>query len=93
MNIEALLWGLLPTVVSLFAVLLSLFVAFKARRVFHYVASGVVLTSVAWSLLILYRIFVQDAWPTYVPHLAIGVTLIIGIAQTYVFRRSTHHVA
>ena len=93
MSIEALLWGLLPTIVALCALIVSLFVTFRARRVFHFAASAVVIATVVWSLLILYRIFVLGAWPSYLPHLAIGVVLIFVIAQTLLFRSKRHDLA
>ena len=93
MSIEALLWGILPTIVALCAVIVSLLVAFRARRILQFATSGIVIAAVAWSLLILYRILVLDAWPTYLPHLAIGVVLIIVIAQTIVFRNRRPDVA
>jgi hypothetical protein len=55
--------------------------------------SILVIAGVAWSLLILYRIFVLGAWPTYLPHVAIGGVVIIVITQTLLFRRTRHEVA
>lgn len=79
--------ALLPAMISLGAVVLSWVILLKARRAFHVAASGVVTAGVAWSLMLLYRIFVQGAWPTYEPHLVIGVVVAIVIAQTLWFRR------
>lgn len=93
MSIEALLWGFLPTAIAICAVVVSVFVAFRTHRVFHFAASGVVVATVVWSVLILYRIFVLGAWPTYLLHVAIGVVLIIVIAQTVLFRSKIHDVA
>jgi hypothetical protein len=93
MSIEALLWGLLPTVLAVCSVFVSLFVAFRTRRLFHFLVSILVIAGVAWSLLILSRIFVLGAWPTYLPHVAIGGVVIIVITQTLLFRRTRHEVA
>lgn len=99
MRIEALLWGILPTIVALGAVIVSVFVArrarrfSRARRISHFAASAVVIAAVAWSLLILYRTFVLGAWPTFLPHLAIGVVLLVVIVQTLSFRSKRHDVA
>ena len=92
MSIEVLLWGFLPTVVALCAGMVSLFVAFRARRVFHFIASAVVIATVAWSLLSLYWIFALGAWPTYLPHGAIGVVVVIVVAQTFLFGSKRHDV-
>lgn len=86
MSIEALLWGFLPAVISLCAVAVSWIIAFKARCVSHFAASVVVVTIVAWSLMMLYTIFVRGAWPTYLPHLAIGLVLAIVAAQILLFK-------
>jgi hypothetical protein len=93
MSIEALLWGILPAIVALCAVFVSLLVAFRARRILHFAVSGIVIAAVTWSLLILYRIFALDAWPTYWPHVTIGVVLITVIAQTIRFRNRRHDAA
>jgi hypothetical protein len=89
MSIEALLWGLLPTAISLGAVGVSWRIVFKARRVLHFIASGVVVVVVAWSLLMLYAVFVRGAWPSYLPHLAIVAVLAIVAAQMLLFKRQT----
>ncbi len=88
MSSEALLWGLLPTVLAVCAVFSSLFVTFRARRPFHVLASILVIGGVAWSLMILYRIFVLGAWPTYLPHVAIGAGLIVVVIQAFLVRKT-----
>ena len=86
MKVETLVFGLLPTIIALGAVVLSLYVAFKARRIYQYAASGFVVAAVAWSLLVLYAMFVGHAWPTYLPYLVIGGAAVMVVAQTLVLR-------
>jgi hypothetical protein len=81
MMTETLVFGLLPTVVAVSCIIGSVFVTIRARGFFHFVASTVVIASAGWSLLILYRIFFGGAWPTYLPHIVIGVALVITLGQ------------
>ena len=88
MSKDALLWGLLPTIIAICAGLISLFAAFKSQRISQIVASAVVVPSFAWTLLMLYRMFVLSAWPSYLPHLLIFVALVIVTAQVIMFWRN-----
>ena len=90
MSIEALLWGILPTVVAVATVFGSLFMSWKDRRITHFVTSTVILIGVVWSLVNLYRIFVLGAWPTFLPHVIIGVALIVLAAQVILLRSRKH---
>jgi len=93
MSIEALVWGLLPAVVALCAIAISVSLAFRARRILQFAASVVVTAGAAWSLLILYRIFILNRLPIYLPHFVIGLVSIIVVVQVLLFRRSTRLVA
>jgi hypothetical protein len=87
MDIEILLWVVLPTVIALCAAVASLFVAFRTCHAFQFALSALVMAGVAWSLLTLYSIFLLSAWPTYLPHLVIGVVSVIAVAQPFVQRK------
>lgn len=87
MDIRALiLFGVLPTVFAVASVTASVMVSCRARSILHFVISAVVLAGVAWSLLILYRIFVRGAWPTYLPHFVIGILLVVVVVQILLHR-------
>jgi hypothetical protein len=88
MSTELLLFGVLPTVVAVGAVVVSWLVSRRARSFAHWCASVLVFLTVAWSLLILYRIFLLGAWPIYLPYFVIGLTVLIVIIQALLLRRS-----
>ena len=81
MKMEALVFGLLPTVFAVSCISGSVFITIRARGSLHFIASTVVIVCAGWSLLILYRIFVAGAWPTFLPHVVIGAALIITLGQ------------
>jgi hypothetical protein len=83
-----LLFGALPTVVAVAAAVVSWLVSRRARSGIHWCASALVFVAAAWSLLLLYRMFVLGAWPTYLPHVVIGLAAVVVIVQTFLLRRS-----
>jgi len=87
MSIEALVWGLLPAVAALCAAVISVSLAFRARGIFQCAASVVVISGTAWSLLILYRIFLLNRLPIYLPHFVIGLVLVIVVVQLLLFKK------
>jgi uncharacterized membrane protein YoaK (UPF0700 family) len=93
MSIEALLWGLLPTVFALVAVVASAWMAHKVRRVIHSVFSVIVVVLDALALWMLFAIFVLGGWPTFLPHVFIGVTVVVVLIQAFLFMRRRHDVA
>ena len=82
-----LLFGALPTVIAVMAVVVSWLVSRRARSAVHWCVSVLVFFAAGWSLLILYRIFVQGAWPTYLPHIVIGIAAVMVITQIFLLRR------
>jgi hypothetical protein len=93
MSIEALLWGLLPTVFALGAVFVSAWMALRVRRVVHSVFSVIVVILDALALWMLFAIFVLGGWPTYLPHVFIGATVCLVLVQAFLFRRRRHDMA
>ena len=83
-----LLFGALPTVVAVIAVIASWLVSRRAHSAAHWGASALVLVAAAWSILILYRIFFLGAWPTYLPHVVIGLVVVVVFVQLFLLRRS-----
>ncbi|MEO7297610.1 MAG: hypothetical protein ABI042_03425 [Verrucomicrobiota bacterium] len=97
MNYEVLLWIVFPVVVALVAVISSLVVTWRTRRVVYrvlqFVASLFVLLVVAVSLLFLYWMFAGKAYLEYEPYWGIGAGVIIVITQMFLFRSQRHDVA
>ena len=84
---EQFVWGIFPSLVGLVAVVLSLSVAFRRPPKYHLFGTATVVIAVLWSLIVLYRIFILGAWPTYLPHVVIATAFAIAGIQTLIFRR------
>ena len=59
----------------------------RTRSSGHLLVTGFIFASTGSSLLVLYRIFVGGAHPTYLPHIMIAVSAIISIIQVLRARR------
>ncbi len=83
-----LLFGALPSVVAVGAVVVSWLVARRAHSIGQWCASALVFIAAAWSLVLVYRIVALGAWPTPHPYIAIGLATVIVIVQAWLLRRS-----
>ncbi len=68
---------ILPTMLAVAAMIGSVSMAYRARHILHIAASVIVLAGASWSLWGLYRMFMFRGWPTYLPHIVIGIVLVI----------------
>ena len=82
---EHLVIGIIPTAIVIIALASSLFFAIRTHSNFQVLAAGVATTVSIWSLKGLYSIFVDRAWPTILPHIAIGGVVILVLLQFSLF--------
>ncbi len=81
MKSEVVFAGLLPAAVGIAEICISLTLAIVTRRAFQLLAAVLTVLCCSWSLWVLYRIFIVNAWPTYLPHIVIGINAIILTGQ------------
>jgi hypothetical protein len=62
-NIGTLRWGIVPALAAMITAIGTFSMARKAHSKFHYILSGIVLAVLAWSLIMLCRIYVLGLWP------------------------------
>lgn len=88
MSAERIIWGLIPAAiaVSLIASASRIVASRPTLPQIGLSVSIVVLSGVA--LWILYEVFARKAWPTFLPHLAIGVATSLAVLQRWMVRRS-----
>ena len=85
---ELIVWGVLPTVVAVAAIALSVRSATRHFGAVQLALSVAVLALSLFALLVLKRIFIDGAWPTAVPHLAIAESCCLTGVQRWVFPRA-----
>ena len=81
MNLEQIIWIYLPIAIALVEIVLSMRRSLKKRTVVQWILTTVILALNSIAIYILVRIL-DDAWPTYIPHLGILISTVLLIVQT-----------
>ncbi|HVX91274.1 MAG TPA: hypothetical protein VHC20_06670 [Candidatus Paceibacterota bacterium] len=81
MSIEALLWGVIPTAIALASTVVSVACVAKRRKKSQMFSTAVVAVFTVFSLWLLKKVFVDGAWPNYLPHILIVAALVIAVVQ------------
>jgi hypothetical protein len=80
MDIEAIFWVYLPIAIAIVEVIWSLKLTIQKNSYFDSIASFLILFLNGLSIYILILIL-NGAWPTYTPHIAIGISTILTVIQ------------
>lgn len=80
MELEAIIWIYLPMIIATLEVIWSLKLTIKKNSYFDSIASFLILFLNGLSIYILILIL-NGAWPTYTPHIAIGISTILTVIQ------------
>jgi len=87
MDIETILYGILPSLMALCLVVASIRTALRYRRLGQMLLTITLVLLCCYALVMLYRISVLDAWPTFIPHVIIGFCLVLLLGQRLLFHR------
>ena len=79
-------WFLIPTIIAVFIFTKSIMILVKKRSLINWMLTMFIVSVIIFSEYILGVIFFLDALPTYLPHIGIGLTLIIYSIQYLVNR-------
>jgi len=85
---EWIVWGLLPALAAFGAIALSLQVAIRQAAIIQVGLSVAVVVLSLFALLVLKRIFIDGAWPSALPHLAIAASCGLAGVQRWVSPRA-----
>jgi CHASE2 domain-containing sensor protein len=88
MEIEEIIWGIIPACISLFVAASSIH-AYVSRRpdTRNLIATTIILLLVLFSRWLLYLMFFGGAWPSYIPYIAIVIAVGIFIFQFVSLKR------
>lgn len=89
MDIETLMWGIVPAVVGCMAIVASIMALIRHFSISQLLMAILVFVLAGGSLFMLKQMFFDGAWPTYVPHYAIGLAAPLALGQLLLrFRRA-----
>jgi hypothetical protein len=80
------MFGVLPAVAALGVIVVSVQLIIRAFGVVQLVLGFPAIVAAAWSLWVLKNIFVDAAWPTYLPHIVITASLSLVMIQWHLAR-------
>ena len=85
MALEIIFFGLLPAFLGVSVFIASVFLAVRGANIFQTLYAVIIFIAVSLSSFWLYRMFFTVAWPTYLPYLVIGLSILLLISQASVF--------
>jgi len=88
LNTEFYLWFLLPTLIGLFILIKSAIISFRRKSIGSWVLTIVIFILTCLSEIILYQIFFQGTWPSFIPHFMIGLSVILFGLQVILKRKN-----
>jgi hypothetical protein len=80
-------WFLIPTIIAVFIFTNSIIILVKRRKMINWILTMFIFSVIIFSEYMLGVIFFLDAWPTYLPHIGIGLALIIYGIQFFLNRK------
>ena len=81
MDLKLLVWGYLPMIIAFIEIIWSLELLLKSSLFLNVLLSISITLLNTFSLYVLYLVFFIEAWPTFVPHILIGISTILIIIQ------------
>ena len=76
------IWFILSALVSLFLLIKSLLNSLRNKSPANWTLALFIWTAVIFSTILLYNMFFEEAYPTYMPHLIIGGSIILLLFQS-----------
>lgn len=87
MGLEAIMWFVLPAIICLVVITKTIRLSRKIKKWYSWLLSLIIFLSDGLSLAILGTIYFTDSWPTFIPHIAIGFSLILLCIQFAIRQR------
>ena len=90
MNIESLVWGYIPSFIALTCIIWSFLIFMNNRSHINIIFFVLIASINVFAIHSLAMIFF-GAWPTYIPHILIGLTTAFFFIQKIVQRKMSNH--
>lgn len=86
---EAWVYGFIPFVLALAILGVSVRIAWKTKSLGHTILSIPIVVGSGLVAYVLFETLVRNGWPSYVPHIILGVCLLLVIAQMLLYREAS----
>ena len=81
MYLELLVWGYLPMIIAFIEIMWSLKLLLKSPLFLNVLLSISITLLNTFSIYVLYLMFFTETWPTFAPHILIGVSTLLIIIE------------
>jgi hypothetical protein len=82
MKVEAIIWIFIPALVSLFVLFKTTLISMKKKIFLSWLLTVIIWIAVVFSLIMFGNMYFYDAWPSFLPHILIGISLLLLLLQS-----------
>jgi hypothetical protein len=82
MKVETIIWIFIPALVSLFVLFKTISISLKKKTFLSWLLTVIIWMAVVFSEIILGNMYFYDAWPSFLPHILIGISLLLLLLQS-----------
>ena len=86
MDLEAVIYGYVPILIGILEIICSIYLTSKKQKILNFIISIIIIASNTLSIYILIQILI-GAYPSYTPHVLIGISTILIIIQYLTSRK------
>jgi hypothetical protein len=79
---ETIIWILVPAIISVFLLLKTTSISIKRKRFLSWLLAIIIWIAVLFSGSMLVNMYFYDAWPSFLPHILIGISLLLLLLQS-----------
>jgi hypothetical protein len=81
-KVEAIIWFFVPAIVSVFVLFKTTSISISKKKFLSWLLTIIIWAAVVFSAIMLGNMYFYDAWPSFLPHILIGISLLLLLLQT-----------
>lgn len=89
MDTETILWFILPVLAGLYCIWSATFTYYLKKNKSNFWLAIVTYLLIGFSFAMLWTMYFNDAWPTFIPHLIIGIMTVVEVIKVVKQRKTT----
>jgi hypothetical protein len=87
-KIEAIIWFFAPALISLFVLFKTTAISISKKFFLSWLLTLIIWMAIIFSAIMLCNMYFFDAWPSFLPHILIGISLLLLLLQSNLKRNS-----
>jgi hypothetical protein len=87
-KIESIIWIFVPAIIGLFVLFKTILISINKKILLSWFLTVIIWMAVVFSAMMLGNMYFYDAWPSFLPHILIGISLLLLLLQSNLKRNS-----